>query len=103
MNDLYTFDKDQNTATITYDTVIDAYSILFDRLGVPWIRVAGDCGDIGGHKSHEFHFPAQIGQDTLLICSKCEIGQNSELEGVNNITECHHCGLFHAQIATLRG
>ena len=92
MNDLYTFDKDPTTATITYDTIIDAYAILFDRLRVPWRRVAGDCGDIGGQKSHEFHFPAEIGQDSLLICSKCESGQNSELENVNNITECQYCG-----------
>ena len=92
MNDLYTFDKDQTTATITYDAIIDAYSILFDRLCVPWIRIAGDCGDIGGQKSHEFHFPAEIGQDSILICSECESGQNSELKSVNNITKCQYCG-----------
>ena len=56
MKDLYTFDMDMRKATTTYDTVLDAYSNLFDRIGVPWKMVDGDCGDIGGIKSHEFHF-----------------------------------------------
>ncbi len=42
--------------------VSQAYRKIFDELGVPWIRVAGDTGVIGGSESHEFHYPAGIGQ-----------------------------------------
>ncbi len=42
--------------------VSQAYKKIFDELGVPWIRVAGDTGVIGGSESHEFHYPAGIGE-----------------------------------------
>ncbi len=42
--------------------VSHAYKKIFDELGVPWIRVAGDTGVIGGSESHEFHYPAGIGE-----------------------------------------
>ncbi len=42
--------------------VSQAYRKIFDELGVPWIRVAGDTGVIGGSESHEFHYPAGIGE-----------------------------------------
>ena len=61
MKDLYTFDADVTTAMMTYEAVNKAYSTFFDRLGIPWRRVEGDCGDIGGQRSHEYHFPAAIG------------------------------------------
>ena len=60
MNDLYTFDEDETMATTTYETLLEAYTLFFELLGVPWRRVVGDCGDIGGQKSHEFHFIAII-------------------------------------------
>ena len=42
--------------------VSEAYRKIFDHLGVPWVRVAGDTGVIGGLESHEFHYPATIGE-----------------------------------------
>jgi prolyl-tRNA synthetase len=52
-------------STVSYDfflQVSQAYRKIFDELGVPWIRVAGDTGVIGGSESHEFHYPAGIGK-----------------------------------------
>ena len=92
MKDLYTFDMDMREATTTYDSVLDAYSNLFDRIGVPWKMVDGDCGDIGGIKSHEFHFPAEIGQDSLLVCSQCKAGMNTEIDNTSNLRICAECG-----------
>ena len=92
MKDLYTFDMDNNTAMMTYEAIHNAYSIFFNRLGVPWRRVKGDCGDIGGQKSHEYHFPAAIGQDTLLLCSNCDGGKNTEFEETNDSKKCPDCG-----------
>ena len=80
MQDLYTFDADLGTAERTYSEVTEAYEKIFSRLGVPWIRVRGEGGSMGGSLSHEFHFPANIGQDTLLLCDKCPAGANLEVE-----------------------
>lgn len=92
MKDLYTFDTDVTTAMLTYEAVNNAYSTFFDRLAIPFRRVEGDCGDIGGQRSHEYHFPAAIGQDSLLICSKCDSGYNIEFEERNSLEKCPDCG-----------
>ena len=97
MKDMYTFDTDVSTAMVTYEAVSEAYNNFFNRLGIPWRRVLGDCGDIGGQRSHEYHFPALIGQDSLLICSNCDSGQNAEFESASK--QCLECGgdLIHTK------
>ena len=40
-----------------------AYNKIFTRIGVPYQRVEGDNGNIGGTSSHEFHYPAGIGKE----------------------------------------
>ena len=79
MQDLYTFDKDIESAETTYREISEAYRVIFDKLGVPWVRVAGDSGQMGGSRSHEYHFPAAIGEDTLLINQETGEGHNQEL------------------------
>jgi prolyl-tRNA synthetase len=41
---------------------------------------------MGGSISHEFQFPADIGQDRLLICPECERGSNVEVSDQNTIS-----------------
>ncbi|KAA0185737.1 hypothetical protein HAZT_HAZT006366 [Hyalella azteca] len=71
MKDLYSFDCDEPSAAKTYDVVTTSYLRVLSRLGVPYIRVEGSCGDIGGSFSHEYHFESDAGQDILLRCSNC--------------------------------
>ena len=85
MQDLYTFDKDIESAERTYREISEAYRNIFDKLDVPWVRVSGDSGQMGGSRSHEYHFPAAIGQDTLLINQETGEGHNEELWGAGNI------------------
>jgi len=80
MKDLYTFDKDLNSAMDTYYQICEAYKKIFDRLGVPYQRVEGDTGIMGGSLSHEYHYPAGIGEDLLLWCSECSKGRNIEVD-----------------------
>jgi len=89
MNDLYTFDTDSESAMETYQLVTSAYNKIFTRLNVPYVVVAGDTGQIGGSISHEYHFPAPIGQDTLQVCQTCGFGANVEL---GEREECKNCG-----------
>ena len=61
------------------------YPDPFRALGVPYVAVSGDTGDIGGSLSHEFQFPAEVGQDSLLVCPECERGSNVEVCKNNRI------------------
>lgn len=79
MKDLYTFDTSIETAKETYKLVCDSYDRIFDRLGLPFIQVVGATGNIGGVLSHEYHLPADIGEDLLYTCDNCGFGTNAEL------------------------
>jgi prolyl-tRNA synthetase len=90
MKDLYTFDADLAAAKRTYEAVTEAYVAVMERLAIPYRRVQGDPGNMGGSFSHEFHFPsASAGQDSLLICPKCDVGRNVEVANEEN---CPGCG-----------
>ncbi|XP_071117304.1 probable proline--tRNA ligase, mitochondrial [Haliotis cracherodii] len=79
MKDMYTFDSTEECARETYSSVCQAYCKIFDRLGVKYVKAAGDTGNIGGTMSHEFHLPAEVGEDTLLVCDRCGFSSNIEL------------------------
>uniref|UniRef100_A0A182U533 Probable proline--tRNA ligase, mitochondrial n=1 Tax=Anopheles melas TaxID=34690 RepID=A0A182U533_9DIPT len=79
MKDLYTFDVDRARCQETYDSVNEAYGRLFREIGVPFVKVAGDCGTMGGSLSHEYHFPSEVGEDELIRCTRCGMHTNAEL------------------------
>lgn len=72
MNDLYTFDADEDSAGRTYQRVTEAYVDIFERIGVPYRRLEADGGLIGGSLSHEFLFPCDIGEDECFVCPECD-------------------------------
>lgn len=81
MKDMYTFDTDEQSAMQTYEAVCEAYCRIFDRIGVPYVKAQGTTGNIGGSLSHEFHYPARIGEDTLMLCDRCGLQINKEMAG----------------------
>lgn len=91
MKDLYTFDTTLEKAKETYEIVNGSYEKLFERIKVPFCKVSGDTGIMGGSLSHEYHFTAAIGEDTLLTCSKCGFSCNKELLNgdSNTCPSCH--------------
>ncbi|KAK3609898.1 hypothetical protein CHS0354_036662 [Potamilus streckersoni] len=93
MKDMYTFDATEENARVTYEIVCNAYDKIFKRLNLPFVKVAGATGNIGGKLSHEYHLPADIGQDQLLICEKCDFGLNKELVGAGDDEFGKHCHL----------
>ncbi|KFQ39755.1 hypothetical protein N332_10828, partial [Mesitornis unicolor] len=52
MKDMYTFDASREAAQETYELVCDAYRSLFDRLGLPFVKVQAATGSIGGPPCH---------------------------------------------------
>jgi prolyl-tRNA synthetase len=53
------------------------------------IVVVGATGNIGGLLSHEYHFPATIGEDHLKLCTTCTFRTNTE---ISDSEVCEKCG-----------
>lgn len=79
MKDMYTFDVTEEAAYRTYNSVCEAYCKLFQTLGLKYVKVQADTGNIGGKMSHEFHLPASIGEDKLMVCGSCDFAANVEI------------------------
>lgn len=91
MKDLYTFDVTKQKALETYETINEAYTEFFQLLNVPFVKVVGKSGNMGGDLSHEYQLPSKIGQDTLLICDNCHRGQNTEVSMDLSDPNCDRC------------
>lgn len=94
MKDCYSFDIDLKSALQSYQQMNDAYRNIFTAIGVPFVEVQADNGEIGGTQSLEYHFPAQVGEDILLRCEKCLYSSNVDLANTNRICPvCQHSDL----------
>ncbi|NWH60078.1 SYPM protein, partial [Geococcyx californianus] len=91
MKDMYTFDTSEDAARHTYNLVCDAYHSLFDRLGLPFVKVQAATGNIGGTMSHEFQLPADVGEDRLVLCPEGHFAANVEMLNGEQ-TSCPTCG-----------
>ena len=78
MKDAYSFDRDEAGAQKSYQTMFDAYTRAFQRLGLQFRAVEADSGAIGGSVSHEFMVLAATGEDTIASCAACEFAANLE-------------------------
>lgn len=88
MKDAYSFHLTQDSLQETYDTMYQAYSKIFNRIGLDFRAVMADTGSIGGSASHEFQVLAQSGEDDVIFSSESDYAANIELaEAVCNITE----------------
>jgi len=79
MKDAYSFHTDFASLEQTYDTMYQAYSNVFTRLGLKFRAVKADTGAIGGDGSHEFHVLADSGEDGLAYCEGSDFAANVEL------------------------
>lgn len=82
MKDLYTFDVDHESAMRTYEEIQSAYSTVFSTLRIPFLVAEASCGDMGGSKSHEYHMPSPMGEDTTVRCGECCYSANEEVAQV---------------------
>ncbi|OIQ95267.1 proline--tRNA ligase [mine drainage metagenome] len=79
MKDAYSFHTDFASLEQTYQTMYQAYSNVFNRLGLKFRAVKADTGAIGGDGSHEFHVLADSGEDGLAYCDTSDFAANVEL------------------------
>jgi len=78
MKDAYSFDVDDAGASSTYMKMYEAYKRIFSRCGLSFRAVQADSGAIGGSFSHEFMVMAETGEDTIVVCEKCDYAANME-------------------------
>jgi prolyl-tRNA synthetase len=79
MKDAYSFHLDRESLQATYDAMFDAYSRIFNRLGLRFRAVLADTGAIGGSRSHEFHVLASSGEDAIAFSDESDYAANVEL------------------------
>ena len=101
MKDAYSFHVDQASLEATYQDMYQAYSRIFDRIGLSYRAVLADTGNIGGSTSHEFHVLADSGED--LIAFSADGGYAANIEMVptaSAVTPRPAPGAAQARVAT---
>jgi len=78
MKDAYSFDRDSAGLKKSYQMMFDAYSRIFQRMGLKFRAVTADNGAIGGSGSQEFHVIADTGEDAIVYCPSSDYAANLE-------------------------
>jgi prolyl-tRNA synthetase len=78
MKDSYSFDLDDEGLKRSYELHRQAYTSLFDRLGVEYVIVAATSGAMGGSASEEFLAVAETGEDTYVRSTESAYAANVE-------------------------
>jgi len=79
MKDAYSFDRDDNSLHESYMKMFNAYKAIFDRMGLDYKIVRASVGAMGGDLSEEFQALTDTGEDTLVLCDKCDYASNLEV------------------------
>lgn len=79
MKDAYSFDKDEEGLDVSYNKMYEAYNRIFDRCKIDYKIVRADVGAMGGSLSEEYQAITDIGEDTLVLCDKCNYASNMEV------------------------
>ena len=80
MKDAYSFHFDKASLDSFYDHMFKAYSNSFTRMGLDFIAVEADGGNMagGGAKTHEFQVVADNGEDYVVTVPRTKFAANIE-------------------------
>lgn len=80
MKDAYSFHNDKASLDSFYDQMYTAYSNSFSRMGLEFIAVEADGGNMasGGAKTHEFQVVADNGEDYVVTVPRTKFAANIE-------------------------
>ena len=78
MKDAYSMDRDWDGLDKQYWAQHGAYEKSFKRMGLDAISVESDTGNMGGDVAHEFQVLTEVGEDRIILCSKCDYRANME-------------------------
>jgi prolyl-tRNA synthetase len=96
MKDWYSFHKTQEDLDKFYDAVKDAYTDIFNELGIGKnVYYTYASGGTFSQFSHEFQLETEAGEDTIYVCQKCKANGNNiaiNKEIKSDIKACPVCG-----------
>jgi prolyl-tRNA synthetase len=79
MKDSYSCDRDEAGLDVSYWLHYEAYSRIFERLGLETVAVSSDVGMMGGSLAHEFMVLNPAGEDVLALCPSCDYAANRQV------------------------
>lgn len=80
MKDAYSFHLDTADLENYYQRVYDAYTRIFQRIGMKRVvAVKSDTGMMGGSVAHEYMLLTPVGEDSIVLCDKCGYKANMEV------------------------
>ncbi|WP_295161125.1 proline--tRNA ligase [uncultured Brachyspira sp.] len=88
MKDAYSFHINEESLNKTYNDMSAAYTKIFKRMGLDTVSVKADSGAMGGEGSEEFMVLSEVGEETIIFCSKCGYRANVEKANVKEDEEC---------------
>ena len=100
MKDAYSFDLDEEGLEASYQAMVQAYKNIYTRCGLSAIMVEADSGAIGGKDSHEFILLADSGEDTVILCQRCEYAANIEKAQFTKPPQAHEDPLPLEEVST---
>ncbi|MEM9651284.1 MAG: proline--tRNA ligase, partial [Actinomycetota bacterium] len=78
MKDSYSFDINWEGLDAQFDAHQEAYTRIFNRLGLDAIPVEASSGAMGGNDSTEFMVRCDAGEDDVIVCPSCGYAGNIE-------------------------
>ena len=92
MKDMYSFHVSQEDLDKFYEEkAVPAYKKIYARLGLENTILVYASGGAFSKYSHEFQTLSDIGEDTVYVCDKCNIGVNKEI--ITDLKNtCPECG-----------
>lgn len=79
MKDMYSFHASNEDLDKYYDRVKDSYMRVYERCGLEAYPIQASGGAFTENLSHEFGIKTPAGEDSMIICKKCNIAQNLEI------------------------
>ena len=88
MKDLYSFHADEQDLMKYYEEAAKAYYKIFERCGLKAIYTLAAGGVFTDKFTHEFQVVADVGEDTIYLCEKCEYAENKEITKLKDGDNC---------------
>ncbi|MGY4689856.1 proline--tRNA ligase [Salibacterium sp. K-3] len=86
MKDAYSFNPDEESLALSYDSMYEAYSNIFKRCGLDFRAVKADAGAIGGKGgTHEFMVLSDVGEDTIAYSDASDYAANLEIADLPDV------------------
>lgn len=92
MKDLYSFHADEADFKAFFKKAIEAYTKIFNKVGLKILVSQASGGSIGGDITYEFQVPAPVGEDIVFFCTSCGYAINRQFAEERKVKDkCPEC------------